>query len=300
MEPYSAKYGGLTLNMAINIRQQITMYSGKQLLDVSGGTGLNLFPIKADPKFYYTILEEFGLNDMHQTKLECTFDGRIEGGLGSSASAAVALIGAINKRQGLGLSKIQIAEKAWQLEVGKIGLFGGKQDQYAASLGGVNVMEFSGKKVKVTPLSHNFMDKVLPSMVLLYSGHNRTSSKIQENLKELTDEQIVSLTRLKGYVVRAIEYIGQGRVKELGVLMDEAWQYKKYSNGEVSNEEIDGLYNKALLSGAYGGKVLGSGGGGYLFFLTPPESRASFIQEMGLEEIDFSICHNGLEVRRVE
>jgi D-glycero-alpha-D-manno-heptose-7-phosphate kinase len=293
---YALKYGGLVLNMAINIRQQITMHSGDDLYAVYGS---NVFPYNADPKFYYQILDEFGINDMHQTKLTCEFDGIIESGLGSSASAAVALIGAINRRKNLGFTREQIAEKAWELEVGKIGLFGGKQDQYAAALGGVNVMEF-GKKVKITPLTPSFIEPLLPALVLFHTGKVRKSPKIQENLKELSDEQIVSLTRLKQDVFKGIELMGKKDVEGVGRLMDEVWQYKKFSNPEMTNKSIDLVYVRGLMSGAWGGKLLGSGGGGYILFVVDPKKRQEFIEKMGYSEVDFSVDYNGLEVRKLD
>jgi D-glycero-alpha-D-manno-heptose-7-phosphate kinase len=295
LEPYASTYGGLVINAAINLRQQVVMYSGDDLYEVSG---TNVFPYKADPKFAYQILDEFGINDFHQTKLTCTYDALIESGLGSSASAAVALIGAINKRKGLGLSPAEIAEKAWELEVKKIGLYGGKQDQYVAALGGVNVMEFRDKVV-VAPLAKGFIDLLAPYFVLLYTGFNRKSSVIQEGFKHLSKKQIEALDQIKSLALNAIDPIGKGDYLKVGEMLDWAWQLKKESNEGVSNPTIDSIYEKAIKEGAIGGKVLGAGGGGFMLFIVPPEKQKSFIKKMGLDHWDFSIDWNGLEVRDI-
>lgn len=296
VEPFASRYGGVTLNFAVNLRQKITMFSGQDLFQVEGP---NLFPWRSDPKFYYQILEEFGINDMHQTKLQCEYDGVIESGLGSSASAAVAMIGAINRRQNLKLNPMQIAEKAWELEVKKIGLFGGKQDQYVAAIGGVNVMEF-GKKVTITPLNRSFIEPLIPALVLFHTGSFRKSAVIQEGFKNLSDEQIVSLTRIKERLIKGVEYLGKGDVEGVGRLLDDAWQFKKMSNKGVSNQEIDELYIKGLVAGAFGGKILGSGGGGYILFVVDPDKRSGFIEQMGYKPVDFSVDYNGLEVKEID
>src|SRR3989337_2882447 len=104
---YYEKNGGLVLSMAINIYQQIVMYSDEHIYESKG----HRFPLKANPEIQYKIN-----NGLHLTKLQCDFDGYIESGIGSSASAAVALLGAINKRLDLKMSLTDIAETAWKLE----------------------------------------------------------------------------------------------------------------------------------------------------------------------------------------
>ena len=295
IELYASKYGGLTINIAINLRQKVTMYSGGDLWEVSGA---NYFPYKADPKFAYQILSEFGINDFHQTKLICKYDGLIESGLGSSAAAAVALIGAINKRQNLGLTTTQIAEKAWWLETQRLNLYGGRQDQYAAAFGGVNVMEFKDR-VTIVPLAKGFIDKLVPYFVLVYTGFNRKSAVIQEGFKHLSKKQIKVLDQIKDLALNSIDPIGKGDYLKVGEMLDWGWQLKKESNEGVTNSTIDSIYEKAISEGAVGGKVLGAGGGGFMLFIVPPEKQKDFIEKMGLDHWDFSICWNGLEVRDI-
>lgn len=299
--PYSDIYGGLVINMAINLRQKVTVYFGEDIFEYNNGRGGEpQFPLNANPQFYYKILEEFGLNDMHQIKFKSEFDGLIESGIGSSASAAVALMGAINRYQNLGMGVSEIAEKAWELEVNKCGLFGGKQDQYAAALGGINVIEFKkGGGVNPTSLSKGFIEPLLPSLVLFYTGKNRKSATIQEGFKKLDEEQVKSLNRIKKLALEAIDLIAKGDFRVVGALLDEAWEWKKLSNKGVTNKRIDGIYEKARGLGAYGGKVLGAGGGGFMLFVVNPEERENFIKNLGLEWWDFGIDWNGLEVRDV-
>ncbi len=292
---YAERFGGLVLSMAINIRQKITMYSDDELFEIRK----HQFPYRAKPEFYYQILEEFGINDgMHLTKLICEFDGLIESGLGSSASAAVALIGAINKRLKLNMTTDQIINKAWDLEVNKIGLYGGKQDQIAAAYGGVNVIEFDSK-FKVMPLTKDFIQKLISSIVLFHIGENRETTTIQEGLKNLTSSQIDKLDKIKDITTHAILAIDQGDIPKIGYFMDQSWLLKRQSNKEVTNPYIDALYRRGLENGAYGGKILGSGGGGYMIFIVDPKNKEKFIEKMGLDHWDFDISMDGLDVRDI-
>src|SRR4030042_4135023 len=129
VDPYASKYGGLVFNIAINIRQKIILGGKSKLLPQDNEEFFKVF----QPKM---------------KRIEHMFDGEIESGLGSSASLAVALVGAGLKWNGIEMSKEWIAEKAGDIEENKLGLYGGRQDQLCAAYGGVNLMEF-GKKVIV-------------------------------------------------------------------------------------------------------------------------------------------------------
>jgi len=297
---YYEKNGGLVLSMAINIYQQIVMYSDEHIYESKG----HRFPLKANPEFYYKILDEYKINNgLHLTKLQCDFDGYIESGIGSSASAAVALLGAINKRLDLKMSLTDIAETAWKLENKKLGLFGGKQDQYAATFGGVNLFEFKKDSITTTQLGPTFIERVLPSIVLFHCGFNRKKTNIQEGFKSISSKQKQTLDEIKTLTVATTESITKGNIQEIGRLFNELWILKKRSNRGISNVAIEDIYTTGKQHGAYGGKISGSGGGGYIFFIIPPDIRSKFINDMekeGLEWWDFSPSFQGLDVRIIE
>ena len=298
---YSDNYGGLVVNMAINIYQTVVMFSETDVFKCRGPQSGHWFPVGANPEFYYKILEEFNLNNStHLTRLNCEFEGIIESGIGSSASVAVALIGGISKRLNLNMSLEEISVKAWEIEVDKIGLYGGKQDQYAAAFGGVNAIEFRKDKIEITPLAKTFIEQLLPSVVLFYTKSNRKSAKIQEGFRALSKQQIKTLDSIKQIALDSITPIGEGDVQAVGELLDKAWILKKESNKGVSNQEIDTIYEKAKKAGALGGKICGAGGGGFMLFIVLPVKREAFIKEMekeGLQWWDFDIDWNGLKVR---
>lgn len=284
---YSDKFGGMVISLAINIRQELALFTHPDPIP------LNIYPKGADPDFYKKILKEFGIDAGVQSR----FEGIIGAGLGSSASCTVALIGAINKALNLGLSRTEIAERAWEIETNIIGHYGGKQDQYAASFGGFNLLSFNENEVKVDPLKRDSAELIRQSLVLFYTGIKR-GKNLQEGFKQPTEVQTEVLHRVKGIVYDALEQIYLEDIEYLGKLLDEAWRLKKRSN-PVSNLEIDEIYAKGMSLGAWGGKLLGSGGGGYMVFMVDPVKKQEFIEKMGITSIDYSLDFNGLEVKEV-
>ena len=238
------------------------------------------------------------MDDMHQAKIKSEFDGLLQAGLGSSASAAVALVGAINKYKSLGMSLEQIAERAWEIEVNKIKLYGGKQDQYASVYGGLNLFEFS-KKVKRTRFNQTLARELAECMLLFYTGENRKSAVIQEGFKKLTQTQIQALDQIKMIVDEALIALYIRDYEQIGYLLNKAWEFKKKSNSGVSNPKIDNLYEQGMNLGAWGGKVCGAGGGGFMMFMVDPSKQVGFLKRMNLEHWDFSPDFNGLEVRDI-
>ena len=188
---------------------------------------------------------------------------------------------------------------AWDIETKDLGLFGGKQDQMAAAHGGLNLFEFTNK-VTVQPFDRKYVEKILPSLVLMHTNINRTNPKIQEGFKKLGSKQIAALKQIKSLVAPTIEAIGQGDTQILGEILDTAWKYKKQSNEGITNNKISDIYQYAKKHGVIGGKLCGAGGGGYMIFIVKSEKRQNFIKRMtqyGLEYWDFDCDFNGLETR---
>ena len=248
----------------------------------------------------HTIFDEFNMGSYHFVRFRSESDLPLESGMGASAATAVATVGALNRSNNLGMDTGQIAEKAWDIEVNKIGLFGGRQDQYAAAFGGVNIFEFTKDKIDITPLGKNFIDQIYPSFVLLYAGKNRENPKIQEGFKELTKEQVERLNEIKNITLKAIEPLTKGDIEKVGHLLDRSWRLKQRANKGVSAPWLNKLYERGKVAGALGGKVCGAGGGGFMFFIVKPNKKEEFIKKMekeGVEWWDFCPDWNGLEVK---
>ncbi len=261
---YYEKYGGLVVSMAINLRQRIKIIKG----DGSRSKQF-IFPPYSNLGYYTPFLKEFGLNP---DSIMANFDGVLQSGLGSSGSAAVALVAGLARMVGLNLTREQIAEKAWEIESKRVGLYTGKQDQYAAAFGGFNRINFKKDKVEVIPFNRDVADLVEKSILLFETGVRRSKGNIQEQLKELSKEQIKALDKIKSIAEKSVSLLESKDIYKVGLLFKDYWEAKKASNPLISSYEIENIYNTAMQSGSIGGKLMGSGGGGFMFFIVEPKS----------------------------
>jgi D-glycero-alpha-D-manno-heptose-7-phosphate kinase len=225
-------------------------------------------------------------------------------GLGSSSTMVVALIGAMKHLHKLPLTAYDIAELAYQIERVDLAIRGGMQDQYAAVFGGFNFMEFGRDRVIVNPLriDREVMNELQYNLLLCYTGKRRLSAKIiesqVENYKRKEQEVLDAMEELKVLTVEMKNALLQGRLDDFGELLHEAWINKKKMAREISNDEIDQLYETARENGAIGGKITGAGGGGYLFLYCRFGAKhlvAEALEKLGAEVVDFSFEERGLQ-----
>lgn len=226
-------------------------------------------------------------------------------GLGSSSTHVVSLLGAFLRRAGKTMSAYEVAELAIDIERVRMGLVGGKQDQYSASFGGVNFIEFGSEKSVVNPLRVNSetLNELHYRLLLCSLGRTRLSSKIIEDQSRrfLANEPdtVNALHRTKELAFEMRDALLLGDVDIIGKLLDEAWEAKRKFSSLVSSTEIDDLYSDAKKNGAIGGKVLGAGGGGYMLFLSTSEGRMSLarrLNELGFNNTSFAFQDTGLTV----
>lgn len=210
-------------------------------------------------------------------------------GMGSSSSFTVATLHALSLMQGEFLSKEELASAACRLEIEQLKEPIGKQDQYAAAYGGLNYMEFNHDgSVEVNPLvidptrEANFTS----SMRLFYLGkQSRSASQILRGQKKSGH----ALDAMKNQAATCSEVFLDGTPEDLGLLLNQAWKDKKRLSDKISTPEIDSVYSNALAQGAWGGKLLGAGGCGFLLVCCKPEIELN----LGLEQIDFKIDYRG-------
>jgi len=218
-------------------------------------------------------------------------------GLGSSSALTVGLLKAITNTH----EPAVLAENAFMIENEKCGHPVGKQDQYASAYGGVNHILFGRNSVKVTPL--NFSDQwkcdLEKNSLLLWTGIQRDGNKILEKQRKsfsLGNNVSFGIQMADLAHVFYQELLDNASYRRLGELMDEAWKLKKFFADGVSNSNIDVLYEKAVNAGAFGGKLLGAGGGGFLFLLADPVTHDIIQERTGLRKIEYKISNTGSEV----
>jgi D-glycero-alpha-D-manno-heptose-7-phosphate kinase len=228
-------------------------------------------------------------------------------GLGGSSAITAAILGAMVEYLGAVLDKYELAELNYTIERVDLGIAGGKQDQYATTFGGFNLIEFSKDRVDVTPLRlpPEVLNDLEDHLALYYTGKVRPSLGIVEKRVEAYERGDPSIRdgmrRLHEMVYEAKETLLKGRIREFGTLLDENMTNKRKLDPHVSTPYIDELYELAKKNGAIGGKLLGAGGGGYLLLLV--EGRRQFdvrarLEKAGAVFTDFSFQERGLQVWR--
>lgn len=225
-------------------------------------------------------------------------------GLGSSGSFTTALLKALHAYRKHLIHPEQLAEQACHIELERLGEPIGKQDQYIASYGGVTCFQFNKDgKVEAWPLKiseetlHNLEDNVL----LFFTGYSRSASAILKDqdsrTKQSDSSMIANLHYVKDLGLRSQAALESGDLRKFGALMHEHWEHKKQRSGGMSNPDIDVWYQKAMASGAIGGKLIGAGGGGFLMFYTEEKVRLRHAMlEAGLREVRFRFDFEGTKV----
>ena len=224
-------------------------------------------------------------------------------GLGSSSTMVVALIGVLSAWLKRPLSGYEIAELAYRIERVDLAMAGGRQDQYAATFGGFNFIEFHRDQTVVNPLriEPDVLQELEYRLLLCYMGQTRQSARIIERqtaaFREGKAPVVDALNRLKAETLEMKKALLLGRVDAVGELLHEAWENKKQLDQSISNSHVDQLYKLARREGAIGGKMPGAGGGGYFLFLTRFDRKhrvASALEKRGGQVVPFQFEARGL------
>lgn len=197
-------------------------------------------------------------------------------GLGASSSFAVALMKGLYAYLGKKVDAREAAEAACRLEIELLGEPIGKQDQYAAAFGGLNIFQFNpDNSVNVQPVFLDYRTRLdfENHLTLFFTGIMRSASTVLAEQKEKTKMNIDTLKEMAETPFDFRERLVRGDFEGLAKLLHENWMRKKSLASRVSNDTIDNLYHAGLDAGAWGGKVLGAGGGGCLLFIAPPEKK---------------------------
>ena len=214
--------------------------------------------------------------------ISITHDGDLpaRSGIGSSSSFTVGLINALQTYLGKPLTTHELALEAINIEQNVIGESVGVQDQIMAAYGGIKVLELSGANTKVRDLRipDSYVDDLEEHIMLGFSGISRLSEvqakKQVDSIKEGKSVQALeAMQKLTHEALKVFEQESNSSIKDIGLLLQEQWNYKKTLTDSVSNSNINSIYDAAIEAGAYGGKLMGAGGGGFFMFLAPPDAH---------------------------
>ncbi|MFO1023621.1 MAG: hypothetical protein U1E70_00435 [Acetobacteraceae bacterium] len=238
------------------------------------------------------MVRQFGRGRLSPMRVTSYVDAPPGSGLGSSSALVVALVEAFTSRLGAPLGPYDVAHVAYEIERIELCLAGGKQDQYAATFGGTNFIEFhGGDRVIVNPLrvAPAVLNELETSLVICFTGVSRRSEAIiveqQRGMAAATgaagDPAVLeSLHQLKHDAVEMKEALLRGEIARMASILNRSWEAKKRTASGISTGRIEEMYTLAFAHGAIGGKVSGAGGGGFMMFLVPPGKRIDVVRAL--------------------
>lgn len=223
-------------------------------------------------------------------------------GLGSSSSYTVGLISALIAFMGKQIRPEDLASMACKIEIERCGEPIGKQDQYAAAIGGLKLYEFrSDESVGITPVlcGDSFRGVLDNSTLIFYTGKTRSASGIlaEQTKNNASNDKKISLRRMAELAYEFKAGIEAENLLMLGELLKENWSLKKRLASGITNPHIDEMYLSGMQAGAIGGKLLGAGAGGFMMFLVDSKNREAVIKAMSqYRRFDFRIERSGSSV----
>jgi len=300
LSPYCDQFGGAVLNATID------RYAYASLTLGGGGADLYLRaddidvtersacddastvgPLALHRGVYRRVVNDFLGGKGPPAAIHTMIDAPPGSGLGSSSALVVALVEAFRVAFDLPLGRYDVAHLAYEIERKDLGLAGGRQDQYAATFGGVNFIEFlPDDRVIVNPLrlppAIDF--EMQSSIVVCFTGQSRASHAIiTDQVRHITDLDAAAmdgLDQLKADAFKMKRSLLVGDLKDVAEILNRSWLAKKATAEQISNAQIERLWTVARSNGALGGKVSGAGGGGFLMFLCEPVVRAGLMRAL--------------------
>jgi D-glycero-alpha-D-manno-heptose-7-phosphate kinase len=299
VSPYCDLYGGAILNATLSLyaHASIEPLEGARIMleandrnETESFDSLGAMPINGKLDLlkgvYNSIIKDYGPVKTG-FRLSTFVDAPAGSGLGTSSTLVVAIIGAFTEMLRLPLGEYDMAHYAYEIERNQLRLAGGRQDQYAATFGGVNFMEFyADDKVIVNPLriKQQYLFELENNLVLYYTSTSRESARIIEqqsrNVVSKKEQSIEAMHQLKQQSQMMKEALLKGRLHEFGEILDFGYQQKKQMAEGISNPLMEDIYQTARDAGATGGKISGAGGGGFMIFYCPGTSKYRVIKSL--------------------
>ena len=223
-------------------------------------------------------------------------------GLGSSSTYTVGLLNALYAYRNCFASKETLARQACEIEIDRCGEPIGKQDQYAAAYGGLNLIRFHpDDSVSVDPVicKPNLLQELEDSTLVFFTGRTRSASAVLANQSAAmkTIERRALMRRMVQLAFEMKEQLESGTLEHLGDILDENWRLKAQLTSGITDPQIDNWYANGVANGALGGKLLGAGNGGFMMFYAPQEKHAKIRAALSdLEPVKFRFDRTGAQI----
>ncbi len=298
VSPFCDMYGGCVLNVTIDMFSYCTIIpktNGKiKFISPDQGKCLEFDSVKKLPicgelplhcGIYNHIVKEFNKGCPLSFEMTTYSDAPAGSGLGTSSTMVVTIIKAFQEWLNLPLGDYDIAKLAYEIERNELKFSGGKQDQYAATFGGLNFMEFYDEgRVVVNPvrIKEWIKNELESSLVLFYTGTSRDSGKIiDEQTKSTTNEKsLEAMFEIKKQTLIMKEAVLKGDFKAMAESLHQNWLAKKRTASVISNSHIEETYDFIMKNDALAAKISGAGGGGFMMILCDPKQRYELIKAL--------------------
>jgi D-glycero-alpha-D-manno-heptose-7-phosphate kinase len=302
VSPYTEVYGGCVVNATINLfawcristdnADAITLEDAERRQTVRTSLQHHLIndgQLDLQKAVYNRVIKDFNLEPF-AFHLKTWSDAPAGSGLGSSSTMVVAILKAFVVLLNLDIDQYALAHLAYSIEREDLGFSGGKQDQYAATFGGFNYIEFGrDKAVSVYPLAldESYITQLEQSMILYYTGTPRFSPNIIEDqmasLKKEHAGRLAAMHRIREDARVMRQYLVDGELQSIFLLVADAWEAKKQTSALISNEAIERLIQQVIKAGAFSCKISGAGGGGFMMIFVPLSNRAAVLKVLASE-----------------
>jgi len=316
VSPYSDIHGGAVLNATLNLYAKTYIEKSsdnnsttfiandieiKETINTNKPVCIagNLMLHRA---VYKKVMERFNDGNLIPLIVTTECDAPPGSGLGSSSAIVVSMLEAYRNLLALPLGEYDLAHLAYEIERKDCGFSGGKQDQYAATFGGFNFIEFAkNDRVIVNPLriKNKTIYELESSIILFYTGASRESAKIidnQINAIKKGGTSLEAMHHLKESAYRIKEFILKDNIEKFAEELKITWLAKKATSSSISNYVIDGIENSVMNMGALSVKVSGAGGGGFIMVITKPENKSAITKELkklGGTTVNFNFIKEG-------
>ena len=313
VSPYTEEHGGVVVNLAISryAYAELRLTEERRIVLHSRDTGERVVAERLEDLVYDDRLDMLKAvaRAMHRydTGFELSIASSVppRSGLGGSAALFVASIATFNELEREYRRDLhEVAELAWHIERDELRNLGGRQDQYVATFGGLNFIEFKGHDfVRVSPLKlrPGFVYELERRLLLFYVGERsaKSGSLIEKQIERASaGTNLDALHRTRELAFEMKHSLIRGNLDEVGHLLHRAWQEKKQFTEGISDDRIDGIYDRLRSAGALGGKLTGAGGGGHMVIYAPLADRSAVIdaaEGAGLRHVPYTIDTTGLQ-----
>jgi D-glycero-alpha-D-manno-heptose-7-phosphate kinase len=286
------KDGGITVSQ----ENQGTTISSPSLVELKGA---------GEVEFVKAVASRFDVNSGFDASLR--YDALPGTGLGSSSALCVSLVGAFRDWRGNSMTDYDIANMAYEVERKDVGIPGGMQDQYASTFGGFNLIEFKREATIVNALRirREILHDMEYNSLLCFTGSTRRSGGILkrqiESYENKNPRVLDALEHMKALTLQMKDQLLTGNLSEFARLLNSEWELKKQLDQGISTEETDRVLHAAHEAGALGGKLLGAGGGGFLFLYCDSGKQVQVekaVESLGAKAFPVRFDEDGLQTWR--